>query len=204
MRVIGVIGGVASGKSRVASLLAQLGAGVLDADRVAHEVLRSREVRQTLSERWGPKILGPDGQIDRGEVAAIVFGESAVAAGELAFLEQVTHPIIGRRLAEELSQLAASGAHQAVVLDAAVMLKSGWDKLCDHIIFVEASTEVRMARASARGWSEKEFTAREAAQESLDLKRERADVRVDNTGSLADTRAALEQFWHNHIEAAPA
>jgi dephospho-CoA kinase len=91
--------------------------------------------------------------------------------------------------------LAAAG-RPIGVLDAPVMLKAGWDKLCDTIVFVDASNELRLARALGRGWSQGEFAAREAAQESLELKRRLADMIIDNSGPPETTRAHVERLWH--------
>ena len=80
-------------------------------------------------------------------------------------------------------------------MDAALLLEAGWDQWCEKTVFVEAPREARLARAMARGWKEEEFAAREAAQESLDRKRARADVIIDNSGSPQRTQAQVEQFW---------
>lgn len=85
------------------------------------------------------------------------------------------------------------------VIDAALLLETGWDQRCEKIVFVEAPREARLARAVARGWTEEDFTAREAAQESLDRKRARADVIIDNSGPPQRTQAQVEQFWASLI-----
>ena len=198
MQVIGILGGVASGKSLIAGQLAQLGAGVLDADRAGHEVLRLPEIEAAARARWGPGVFGPDGRIDRARLARVVFAPGPEAERERKFLEQRTHPEIGRRLAAQAERLAASGA-PAAVLDAPLLLEAGWDGFCDKLIFVDAPRQVRLARALARGWSEEDFAAREAAQESLDVKRKRADVIVDNSGSPERVEAQVERFWHSLV-----
>jgi len=198
MKLIGILGGVASGKSLVAKTLAGLGAGVLDADRVGHEVLRVPEVEEAVRRRWGAGVLDADGHVDRSRLAAVVFGGSAAAEKERKHLEELLHPEIGRRLQEEASKLAAAGC-PAAVLDAPLLLEAGWDRLCRWMIFVDAPRPLRLARALERGWSETDFAAREGVQESLDLKRKRADVIVDNSGSPEETRAQVEQFWRSHL-----
>ena len=197
MKVIGILGGVASGKSLVARALAGLGAGVLDADRMGHEVLRTAEVEQAVRRRWGPGVFGPDGHVDRARLGAIVFGDWP-AAEERKHLEQLLHPEIGRRLGREAERLAAGG-RRAAVLDAPLLLEAGWTTYCDWLIFVDAPRLLRLARARARGWSEKDFAAREGVQESLESKRKHADVIVDNSGSPEETVAQVEQFWRSHI-----
>ena len=198
MRVIGILGGVASGKSLVAGQLAGLGAGLLDADRTAHEVLRMPEIEAAARARWGDGIFGVDGRIDRSRLAQVVFGDCPSAARERSYLEQLIHPEVGRRLGEESRRLAADGK-AAAVLDVPLLVEAGWDKFCDTLVFVDAPRRLRLARALERGWSEEDFSAREGVQESLDLKRERADVVVDNSGFPEETRLQVERFWHSLI-----
>ena len=194
MHVIGILGGVASGKSLVARQLSRLGAVVLDADRAGHEVLRLPRIEAAVRRRWGQKVFGPDGRIDRSLLARVVFADPPDGPRERKHLEQLTHPEIGRLLGRQAEALACSGA-AAAVLDAPLLLEAGWDKLCERLVFVDASRRARLSRALARGWSEEDFTAREGAQESLDFKRERADVIVDNSGPPEQTQAQVERFW---------
>jgi dephospho-CoA kinase len=193
LRVIGLLGGVASGKSLVAAIFAEQGLGVLDADRAGHEALQLPGVIAAARKRWGDEILAPDGSLDRRRLAKIVFEPDEKGACEREFLEQLTHPEIARLLTEEVNRMAASGV-SAVVLDAAVMLEAGWDKWCDKLVYIEVPHTIRLARALSRGWKEEEFTAREAAQKSLDFKSRQADVTIDNSGSTERTRAQIERF----------
>ncbi len=196
MRVIGLLGGVASGKSTVARYLAAMGAAVLDADRAGHEVLRLPRIEAAARQRWGDRVLRHDGRIDRSRLAEIVFVDSPAGKGERKYLEELTHPEIERLLRRQAEELSAAGTEVAV-LDAPLLLEAGWERLCDRLIYVEAPREARRDRALRRGWTEEEFDAREGAQESLDSKRERADVIVDTSGSLGSTRARTEQIWHS-------
>ena len=198
MKVIGILGGVAGGKSLVARELARLGAGLLDADRGAHEVLRMPEIETAARQRWASAVFGADGRIDRARLARIVFAGPPRGPRERRYLEQLTHPEIGRLLAREAKRLEASG-RAAAVLDAPLLLEAGWDKLCDTLVFVDAPRGVRLARASARGWSQADFTAREGAQESVSAKRERADFVIDNSGSLEQTRSQIERLWQSLV-----
>lgn len=197
MKVIGIVGGVASGKSLVAEQLQRLGAVILEADRVGHAVLREPEIIRALRERWGDSVVDQDGQINRAAVAQIVFAPPPRGIEQLAFLEQLTHPRIGTRLQARLQELAQDRETCVVVLDAAVLLKAGWDRFCDKILFVEASRAQRVERARQRGWSEAEFAAREAAQEALEEKRNRADVVIDNSGSPTETWRQVEALWRS-------
>jgi dephospho-CoA kinase len=196
MHLIGILGGVASGKSLVAQQLARLGAGVLDADRAGHEVLRLPQIEAAVRQRWGDEVFGPDGRIDRRRLARIVFAGPPEGPLQREYLEKLTHPEIGRLLGRQAAALAGSG-YRVAVLDAALLLEAGWDKLCDRLVFVDAACEVRLSRALGRGWSKEDFAAREEAQESLDSKRQRADVVVDNSGSPEHTQAQIERFWQS-------
>jgi dephospho-CoA kinase len=151
MKVIGMLGGVASGKSLVAQELARLGAGLLDADRAAHEVLRMPEVETAARERWGTKVFGPDGRIDRARLAEIVFADAPGGPRERKYLEQLTHPKIGPLLAREAERLAASGTAVAV-LDAPLLLEAGWDKLCERLVFVDAPRGLPADARSSRAF----------------------------------------------------
>jgi dephospho-CoA kinase len=201
--VIGLLGGVASGKSLVAAQLEKLGAMLLDADRVGHDVLREAEVKVALRQRWGERVFGADGEVVRPAVGRIVFADSPDGPRELQFLEQVTHPRIAERLQRQIAEAAAAGA-PAVALDAAVMLKGGWDRLCDTVWFVDAPRAARIERAGQRGWSEAQFAAREAAQESLEEKRRRANAVIDNSGSPDGTARQVRALWQQVMSARSA
>lgn len=192
--VIGIAGGIASGKSLVAAQLRELGAEVLDADAAGHEVLKCPEVVEALVERWGPTILDLDRAVVRRRVAEIVFGDSAAAAEELAFLEELTHPRIGERLRERIENARQSGC-PALVLDAPVMFKSGWNKMCDKVLFVDSPEPLRRQRAVQRGWSEAEFRDREAAQTALSVKRAASDVVIDNGETPEKTMEQVQRLW---------
>ena len=209
MVTIGILGGIASGKTFIAKQLETLGAYRIDADRLAHQVLDEPEVQSVLMARWGDRVLNASGSIDRSAVAEIVFPKTESASGEtvtedksslggtseLAFLEAVTHPRIAEGISDQIRARAAEETITAVVLDAAVLLKAGWNHLCDTILFVEVPSWQRLQRAVARGWSKEEFAVREAAQESLDTKRRVADWVIDNGGTPDRTFAQVQQFW---------
>jgi dephospho-CoA kinase len=197
-KILGLLGGVASGKSAVATHLARLGAGILDADRAAHEVLTWPEVLQDIRQRWGDRAIGNDGTVDRKALAAIVFAPPPAGQVERDALEQITHPRIGQYMAQQMQALLTANV-PAIVVDAPLLLRAGWDKSCDRLIYVDAPREVRLARAQTRGWSEEDFSAREAAQESLDAKRAMADVVIDNSGSQQETFRQIEEFWRTEI-----
>jgi len=194
MRILGVVGGIASGKSVVARHFESLGAARLDADVAGHEVLEEPEVKATLASLWGPGVLDATGRVDRAAVGKIVFAGTEEAEDAKRFLEQLTHPRIADRLQSEL-KAAEQRQCRAAVLDAALMIEAGWDRLCDHLVFVETPWEQRLQRARGRGWTEAELRRREASQLPLEVKRARADSIIDNSGTLGETQEQATAVW---------
>jgi dephospho-CoA kinase len=203
MLTLGLVGGIASGKSVVADCFRDLGAVVLDADRAGHDVLREPEVIGLLKQRWGEGVLDSRGQIDRRSVAQIVFAPGG--ADDKRFLEQLVHPRIESQLHDELAQARSSEPPpRAVVIDAALLFEAGWDRLCDKIVFVDAPRDARLERAVRRGWSTEQFAAREAAQLPLDEKRRRAHVLIRNVRTLENVRDVVRLTWNDLLAAGPA
>jgi len=195
MYVVGILGGIASGKSTVTRLLAAMGAIVLDVDTIAHDVLRQDEVKDALRERWGKTVFDSAGEIDRHKLAQLVFEQTGQGKEDLQFLEGISHPRVTRELSRLFEEYASRDV--VIVLDAAVMLKAGWEKFCDSILFVDADEQTRLERAKKRGWSREEFIDREANQESLEHKSTFADLVIKNGSDLADTQSQLETFWQS-------
>lgn len=176
--VIGLVGGIGSGKSQVAAAFARRGAGVIAGDELAHEALRQPEVKEQVAHRWGPDVLDEQGEVRRRKLAGIVFADPK----ELKALEAIVHPWIKRRIAEEVEKARQDPAVRLVVLDAAVMLEAGWSEVCDRLVYVDAPREVRLRRlAGQRGWTAEELAARESAQLPLTEKASRADHAIDNS-----------------------
>lgn len=193
MTILGLTGGIASGKSFVGSLLAERGAVVLDADRHAHAVLGEEAVRKAMVDRWGDAILADDGSLRRGEVARRVFGDGAEATAERRFLEGLIHPRVRQRLRAELDDAARRGVAVAV-LDIPLLFEAGWADECDAVLFVDTPLEVRRQRAAERGWSAEELARREASQRPVDQKRADADVILPGANET-DARAAVDRLW---------
>ncbi len=200
MLVIGIAGGVGSGKSSVAKHLAALGAVSLDADQIGHDVLEEVEVKEQLVERWGTSVMTVSGQVDRSAVSEIVFGQRPESLSELSFLEKLIHPRIAERLEKRIKEMEQAGEFKILVLDAAVMFKAGWDRLCDKFVFVEAAETTRLTRCQQRGWTAEEFRHREANQQSLGLKRSRADWIVDNSGTPEQAFEQLAKIWDQLVK----
>jgi dephospho-CoA kinase len=195
MHILGIVGGVASGKSLVAERFRQLGAEVLNADEVGHVVLREDPIKQAIRQRFGDGVFDEHGEVARKIIAQAVFANSDAGARALKDLEAIVHPRIGQRLRERITEIAREGKTKVVVLDAAVMLQAGWSDVCDRIIFVDVPREIRIERAKSRGWSAEELDARDARQTPLAEKRAAADVIFDNSGPPSHVAKQVDEFW---------
>lgn len=185
--VIGLAGGIGSGKSTVARALEALGCGVVSADSDAHLVLELPEVQQELRRWWGDKVIGPDNRLSRKQIAAIVFANPA----EAQRLNALVHPRVGQLRVRRTQAFFADPRISAVVWDAALLFEVGLHRECDAAIFVEVPYEQRLARVQqTRGWTAEELARRENLQFPLDKKRKLADYVLDNSGEEA---ASLHQ-----------
>jgi dephospho-CoA kinase len=178
--VIGVVGGIGSGKSLVAAEMQRLGGYLIQGDQLGHEALRQPDIKERVLRRWGPPVLDAQGAIDRRLLGQRVFANPI----ELTELEAIVFPYIEQHITQEIDRARLQPEIKFVVLDAAIMLESGWAWFCDKIIFVDVPREQRLARLLAqRGWSEEEVNRRERAQMSLQEKRRCADAVVNNAAS---------------------
>ncbi len=179
--VLGLLGAIGSGKSTVSEILQEAGCVISNADLVAHEVMKTSEVRDQILEWWGEEVFGSEGMLDRKRIAAKVFSDPS----ELKRLESLLHPIINETRARHF---AGAPNARAYVIDAPLLLETGLDNECDAVIMVESAREDRLKRVMTRGWSPEELDKRQALQLPLDQKRDRADhVRI-NDGSEAALR----------------
>jgi dephospho-CoA kinase len=189
--VLGLLGGMGSGKSSVAAEFAKHGGKVISADQLGHEALRQPEIRDAIVKHFGGDIVAKDGSIDRKKLGAKVFVEER----ERKALEKLVHPWITRRIDEEIAQANAQDEVLFIVLDAAIMLEAGWNNVCDWLVYIHVPREQRLQRlAQHRGWSEREVAARERAQMPLGEKRRRADFTIDNAGSPEKTARQVDEL----------
>lgn len=193
--VIGLVGGIGSGKSAAAKEFVALGCALIDADAIGHQLLGEPDVRDALRRQWGESIFDGDGTVNRGRLGAKVFAD----AGQLAVLNGIMHPRIRRRIEQRLAEAMGDRSACAAVLDAAVMFEAGWDDLCTHIVFVDAPDEVRFARASLRGWDRPTWERREKSQISLDTKKRLCYSCLDNSSSVPHLREQVLQVFHQII-----
>jgi len=185
-------GGVGSGKSTVARILSELGAGVIDSDDLSHQEINSNEVKATLQRWWGDDVFQSDGSVDRKTIGRIVFSDSE----QRHRLEAMLHPRIAVRREDLIAEFDKQPRIKMIVLDSPLLYESDLDLACDAVIFVDASTEQRKERSEKqRQWPEGELGRREKLQQSLDMKRARADHICSNNSSLADLRKDVERIF---------
>jgi len=188
MKLLGIIGGIGSGKSTASALFQQLGGTVISADNIGHQILLLPDVKRAALDRWGSAIFGEDGEIDRRKLAAVVFANEK----ELAYLKSLTHPLIAKEVHRQREEHEQSGA-QLCLLDAPLLLESGWDHMVDLIIFVSTPARERWDRVKPRGWSEAEWQQRESSQLSVEEKSRRANIVLDNSGDTDHLRMQVEE-----------
>ena len=194
--VIGLAGGIASGKSLVADILAELGAGVINADDLNHEVLQSDEVRSQVRKWWGQDTYDGAGLLDRRRLAEIVFSDPA----KRKKLEGLTHPRVNELRDQRMNEMEANEGIDAIVLDIPLLFEVGQDALCDQVIFVEVDESARIRRASEqRGWNAAELRRRESLQTPLDIKRARSDHIVENKSDINTLRESVASVYHQIV-----
>ena len=185
--IIGLTGGVGSGKSMVASILDDLGCVVADADLNAHVVLQRDEVINEIVSWWGDQLLNEQGQLDHRALGELIFAD----AEKRVQLEKLVHPLV-RVLQTEQFDSAPDGTI-ALVIDAPLLIEAGLDSFCDVVLFVDTPLEIRLMRVlDSRGWDAKELNLREAAQLPLDTKRNRADYVITNGDELQAVKCQIE------------
>lgn len=189
--IIGLVGGIGSGKSQVALALSECGGYLIVADRIGHEGLEQPPIREAIFKRWGDRVRGDRGEVDRKKLGAIVFASPV----ERTNLEYLVFPYIEARVREEVARAEADSNRRFIVLDAPIMLEVGWNSLCDKIVYVDAPRATRLARLGpARGWNEDELARRELAQMSLTEKQRLSNQTLDNGGTLEEMHTRVHQL----------
>lgn len=190
MLFVGLTGGIGSGKSTAARMLADLGAVVLDADAFAREAAASSSPQfPEIVAVFGPGVVQADGGLDRAGVAAIVFSDPA----KLQALEAIIHPVVDVRVDQEVARHA--GTDTIVVLDSPLLIPMGTYARCDAVVVVACSPERQIARLAARGMTDADARARMAAQPALEAIAPYADHVLDNDGTVEELHGQVLRLW---------
>jgi dephospho-CoA kinase len=190
MLLVGLTGGIASGKSTVSAMLAERGAEVIDADHIARQVVMpGTPAWCKIRDHFGPGVLHPDGHIDRQALADIVFADKS----KLALLNEITHPAIFARIADRLE--SHHGQDVVVVLDAALLIEAGLAEGVDVVIVVHSPREIQVERLAAKGVGQTDARNRIASQLEPEKRLARADIVIDNSGSLEDLGRQVDKIW---------
>jgi dephospho-CoA kinase len=179
--VIGVLGGIGSGKSTIAAEFAKLGCKVIDADRIAHELLEEPPVREKVVSLFGQAVLDSSGKIDREKLAEAAFADHQM----LASLNRIIHPLALQRTQELIEQCKSQNQIKAIVLDMPLLVEVGWHKRCDKLIFVNCEKKLRLERAKKMGFDKNQVKIRENFQISLDNKVSLADNIIENNSDFS-------------------
>jgi dephospho-CoA kinase len=190
---IGLTGGIGSGKSTVAGLLAARGARIVDADRIAREVVEpGTPGLAAVADAFGPEVLTSEGALDRPALAAVVFADPAARAR----LDGIVHPLVRARATELVS---AAPPDAVVVQDVPLLVETGQAASYDVVLVVEADLETRVRRLAQRGLAEADARARIAAQATDEQRRAVADVVLDNSGTPEDLTTQVDRFWAERV-----
>jgi dephospho-CoA kinase len=191
MKVIGLTGGIGSGKSTVAGFMAELGVVVIDADRVGHEVLESDGgARQQVIDAFGEHIVAPDGKIDRKKLGNVVFSSPEA----LSRLNRIMHPKISQAVEAQLEQYRRRGV-DTVVIEAPLLIEVGWDTKVDQVWLTTAPEAFILKRLAKLGMSHSESMARIRSQLSDRERVKHADVVIDTDCSLDELKAKVDELW---------
>jgi dephospho-CoA kinase len=179
--VIGILGGIASGKSTVAAEFAKLGCKVIDADKIAHSLLERKSVREEISASFGRAVFDATGKIEHKKLARTVFA----GADKLSILNGIIHPLVLERAEQLMEQYSHQDQVKAIVLDMPLLVEVGWIERCDKLVFVACREDLRADRAEKMGFDKKQLKIRENFQISLDNKVDLADNTVENNSDLS-------------------
>ncbi len=198
MRIIGLTGGIASGKSTVAKMLVEKGAHLLDADRLAREAVEPDQPAWKEIVAWlGEDILLPDRNINRVKLANLVFNDRRM----LDKLNKIVHPWVGRRFVELAQELREKEPDAVIIYDIPLLIEAGMQKMVDLILLVYAPREVQLLRLQQRdGLSRADAEKRIRAQKPLEEKKRYAGAIIDNSKTMAETARQVDQFWDKFMQ----
>lgn len=196
-KIVGITGGISSGKSTIARMLASLGAEVIDADEMCHKLLTIKNIKVKITEKFGNSVRDINGKIDRSQLAEIVFQDKT----SLDSLCSILHPIVIEQIRSRIDEIEKRGRRKVIVIDAALLEESDLALLCDFVIFVNTGRDHRVSRGKiSRHWQEGELERRERYQMSLEDKRMKSDYVIDNNFTEENTYRQIKEFWQLYLE----
>lgn len=194
VKVIGITGGIASGKSTIAMMLGTLGAEVIDADKICHKLIDRKEITDKIVLKWGTHILTKQGKISRQKLGKVVFSDKK----EILTLNKILHPKVIELIRSRITKLTNRG--KTVVLDAALLVELNLTNLCDIILYVDTKEQVCVKRSQkGRKWSSSEKLKRERFQSPTKEKRNIANIIINNNSSKNDTFNQIKDVWSQNF-----
>jgi dephospho-CoA kinase len=186
--IIGIAGGIGSGKSFIAKLFVEDGCMVISSDEIVRQAYKDPIIKAQLKRWWGLMVFSPDGEIDRASVARKIFSK----VEERRRLEQLLHPYANQVRERMMQEAAKDPQIKAFVWDTPLLFETGLDRLCDKLVYVDAPQEMRLNRVhEVRGWGPAELQEREKLQLPLDKKREMSDYVITNTADADSARGQV-------------
>jgi dephospho-CoA kinase len=196
-KIIGILGGPGCGKSTAAGVLGKLGCGVIDADRIAHEVIEKAGIKKELQRCFGSGIINKKGKIDRGKLAEAAFKNRR----QVAQLNRIIHPAVLFRIEQLIGKFNRRRGIKAIVLDVPLLAEIGWTKRCDKLIFVSCSRKNRVKRAEKNGlFDGNKLKILEKFQISLDRKKKITENTIDNNAGLANLKRQIAEIFSKFME----
>jgi dephospho-CoA kinase len=187
--IIGVVGGIGSGKSFIADLFGEFGCMVIHSDKLVEDAYNHPDVRQKLDEWWGKLVFEPDGQVNRRAIGQRIFADDEARSQ----LEGLIHPIVDQRRRAMMNAAQTDDRVTGFVWDSPLLMETGLDGQCDALVFVDSPPTLRRLRVAGRGWDEAEMESREKLQLPLDKKREISEYVIDNTADADYARGQVKE-----------
>ena len=192
LKKIGILGGPGSGKSSVAEIFAEMGCGIINADKLNHQVLNQPAIIEKVVEIWGSDVVDLDGKVNRGKLGQLLFSSGP----GIDKLMEIVHPEIFRMMNEQIAAFEDAGQVKAIVMDVPLLMEVGWEKNCDILVFVKVDDSVRRSRLKKiRNWDENFIKNIENSQILLDNKEQISDYIVENSSDISNLRFEVERIF---------